>query len=41
MSTNLTGWTAIYTNLTSTNGTFDFTNTIGSPRQFFRAVAAP
>ena len=41
ISTDLIGWTAIYTNLTSTNGTFDFTNTIGSPRQFFRAVAAP
>lgn len=41
MSTNLTSWTSIYTNLTSANGTFDFTNTIGSPRQFFRAVAAP
>lgn len=41
MSTNLTSWTSIYTNLTSANGTFDFTNTIGLPRQFFRAVAAP
>ncbi|HAO80832.1 MAG TPA: hypothetical protein DCQ92_18050 [Verrucomicrobia subdivision 3 bacterium] len=41
MSTNLSSWTSIYTNLTSTNGTFDFTNLIGSPRQFFRAVATP
>jgi len=41
MSTNLTSWTSIYTNLTSANGTFDFTNLIGSPRQFFRAVATP
>jgi len=40
-STNLTSWTSIYTNLTSTNGTFDFTNLIGSPQQFFRAVATP
>jgi len=37
-STNLTGWVPIYTNTTSTNGTFDFTNSIGTPRQFFRAV---
>src|ERR1017187_10534383 len=34
VSTNLTGWTSIYTNITLTNGTFDFTNTIASPRQF-------
>ena len=39
VSTNLTSWTAIYTATTSTNGTFDFTNLIASPRQFFRAVA--
>jgi len=37
-STNLTGWLPIYTNTTSTNGTFDFTNSIGTPRQFFRAI---
>jgi subtilisin family serine protease len=41
MSTDLTSWTSIYTNLTSTNGTFDFTNLIGSPQQFFRAAATP
>ncbi len=41
VSTNLTSWTAIYTNTTSTNGTIDFTNTIGLPRQFFRATATP
>ena len=41
MSTNLVGWTPIYTNTTSTNGTFYFTNLIGLPRQFFRATAAP
>jgi subtilisin family serine protease len=38
VSTSLTSWTSIYTNITSTNGTFDFTNTTVSPRQFFRAV---
>jgi subtilisin family serine protease len=37
-STNLTVWTSIYTNTTSTIGTFDFTNPITSPWQFFRAV---
>jgi subtilisin family serine protease len=41
MSTNLSSWTSLYTNTTSASGTFDFTNTIGLPRQFFRAVAAP
>jgi subtilisin family serine protease len=40
-SSDVINWTAVYTNITSTNGTFDFTNTIGLPRQFFRAVAAP
>jgi subtilisin family serine protease len=38
VSTSLTSWTSIYTNITSTNGTFDFTNTTVSSRQFFRAV---
>ncbi len=41
MSANLSEWTPVYTNTTSTNGTFDFTNNIGSPAQFFRAVAMP
>ena len=41
MSTNLISWTPVYTNTTFTNGTLDFTNTIGAPRQFFRAVATP
>ena len=40
MSTNLTSWTSIYTNTTSTNGTFDFTNPAASPRQFYRAVTS-
>ena len=38
MSTNLVGWTPIYTNTTSVNGTFDYTNTLSPPRQFFRAI---
>ena len=37
-SPDLTTWTAVYTNVTSTNGTFDYTNTLGSPQQFYRAV---
>ena len=37
-SPDLTTWTAIYTNITSTNGTFDYTNTLGSPQQFYRAA---
>ena len=41
VSTDLMNWTSLYTNVTSTNGVFDFTNVIGSPRQFFRAVATP
>jgi len=40
-STDLTSWTSIYTNITSTNGTFDFTNITVSPRQFFRAGTTP
>ena len=40
-STDLTGWTPVYTNTTAPDGTFDFTNSLGSPAQFFRAVAAP
>lgn len=40
-STNLFNWTPVFTNTTSTNGTFDFTNSIGLPPQFFRAVATP
>jgi subtilisin family serine protease len=40
-STDLAGWTPVYTNTTAPDGTFDFTNSLGSPAQFFRAVAAP
>lgn len=41
MSANLAGWTPVYTNTTPASGTFDFTNNVGSPAQFFRAVAMP
>jgi hypothetical protein len=40
-STDLTGWTPVYTNTTAPDGTFDFTNNLGSPAQFFRAITAP
>jgi subtilisin family serine protease len=40
-SPDLTSWISIYTNITSTNGTFDFTNSMGSPQQFFRATTTP
>jgi hypothetical protein len=41
MSADLMGWTPVYTNTTALDGTFDFTNSLGSPAQFFRAVAMP
>jgi hypothetical protein len=41
VSSDLISWTPVYTNITPTNGTFDFTNSIGSPQQFFRAVTTP
>jgi subtilisin family serine protease len=41
VSSDLSSWTSIYTNTTSTNGTFDFTNTVVSLPQFFRASAIP
>ena len=40
-STNLTGWSPVFTNGTSTNGTFDFVDYSNSPARFFRASAAP
>jgi subtilisin family serine protease len=40
-STNLTTWTAGATNITSANGTFNFTNNLVAPPQFFRVSAAP
>ena len=41
VSTNFSAWTSVYTNVTSTNGSFDFTNASAGPRQFFRATATP
>jgi subtilisin family serine protease len=42
-STNLTSWSSIFTNATSTNGTFDFADdqSTNLPQRFFRATAAP
>jgi subtilisin family serine protease len=40
-SSNLTSWYAIYTNTTSSLGTFDFVDVTNGPRRFFRATAAP
>jgi subtilisin family serine protease len=40
VSTNLATWSSVYTNTTSTNGTFDFTNTMTLPLQFFRATSS-
>ncbi len=43
ISTNLTSWVPVFTNTTSANGTFDFTDLVGtnSPRRFYRATATP
>ena len=39
-STNLTNWSPVYTNTSSTNGTFGFTDpTTNSPERFYRATA--
>jgi subtilisin family serine protease len=40
-STNLTGWSPVFTNSSSTNGTFDFVDYSNSPARFFRASATP
>jgi subtilisin family serine protease len=40
-STNLTGWSPVFTNSTSTNGTFDFVDNSNLPSRFFRATATP
>jgi hypothetical protein len=42
-STNLTDWSPIFTNTTSMDGTFEFTDDSSTnlPRHFFRATAAP
>jgi hypothetical protein len=42
-ATNLTCWSPVFTNSTSTNGTFDFVDygSTNSPGRFFRATATP
>lgn len=40
-SPDLTTWTPVYTSVTSTNGTFDYTNGTGASYHFFRAVTIP
>jgi subtilisin family serine protease len=42
-TTNLTSWSPVFTNSTSTNGTFDFVDysVTNSPARFFRASANP
>lgn len=42
-ATNLVNWSPVFTNTTSTNGTFDFVDyaATNSPARFFRASAAP
>jgi len=42
-SSSLTNWTPAFTNVTSTNGTFEFvdSDTTNSTRRFYRAVASP
>jgi subtilisin family serine protease len=42
-TTNLVSWSPIFTNTTSTNGTFDFADdqSTNLPQRFFRATAAP
>jgi subtilisin family serine protease len=42
-TTNLVSWSPVFTNTTSTNGTFDFADdqSTNLPQRFFRATAAP
>ena len=42
-STNLADWSSVFTNTTSTNGTFDFADdqSTNLPQRFFRATAIP
>ncbi len=42
VSTNLTGWTPVFTNTTSVLGTFDFTDasSANSARRFYRAISS-
>jgi subtilisin family serine protease len=43
VSTNLTSWTPVFTNTTSTNGVFDFTDSQSTNlvHSFYRATASP
>jgi hypothetical protein len=43
VSSNLTGWLPVFTNTTSTNGVFDFTDSqsTNSANRFYRAMATP
>lgn len=43
VSTNLTGWSAIYTNTTADDGAFDFTDaaSTNSTQRFYRATSSP
>jgi len=43
VSTDLASWAAVFTNTTSTNGTFDFTDdqSTNSAQRFYRATAVP
>lgn len=40
-TTNFSAWTPVFTNSSSTNGTFDFTDSPGLPLRFYRATANP
>jgi len=43
VTTNLTSWSPVFTNTTSTNGTFDFTDdqSTNAAHRFYRAVSSP
>jgi subtilisin family serine protease len=39
-SSDLVNWSPVYTNVTSRDGTFDYTNALAPPAEFYRAVGA-
>jgi hypothetical protein len=39
-SSDLVNWSPVYTNVTSRDGTFDYTNAPAPPAEFYRAVGA-
>jgi len=43
VTTNLTSWSAVFTNTTSASGTFDFTDesSTNATQRFYRAVSSP